>query len=355
MTLPLPLRPNIASLRPYASARSILKGNDWIFLDANEGPSPAFVQMDALPPLNRYPDPTADALRDAVAGFYSVDRGNLMIGNGSDELIDLCIRTFVRPGRGVVALQPSYGMYRVSADINGVPFTALPLEDDFSLDSRTILTAAAGADVLFLCSPNNPTGLTIDRPLIEHIVQRFSGLVVIDEAYGEFSDAAGFPSSIDLVRSGSENLLVMRTFSKAFSAAAIRVGYGVASKSLIDVLLRVKPPYNVNALSQSAALALWNDRPAMERRVRDTLSERDRLMRGVENLGCRIFPTCANFFLMKLPASVSNDEVYATLRDRYKIVLRKFDDLGKLKNVLRITVGSPQQNNLLLSSLSSLL
>lgn len=355
MTFTLPLRPNIAALQPYASARSILKGSEWIYLDANEGAFPADPDLTSLPPLNRYPDPTCDALRDALAGYYGVRRENLFVGNGSDEIIDLCVRAFVRDGRSVAAMRPSYGVYRVSADTNGVPFTPVPLDPDFGVDVEEMLRVAQGSDIVFLCSPNNPTGSVLSKKLITDIVQKFPGVLVVDEAYGEFADAAGVPSAIDLVKDGAPNLLVLRTFSKAFGAAAIRVGYGVASPHIIDVLLRVKPPYNVNALSQAAALSLWNDRPAMQKRVETILLERERLMRGVEKLGCTTFPSSANFFLTRLPGSVSHEQVYKTLRDQDKIVLRTFDGVESLKNVLRISVGTPEKNDLLLSSLSTLL
>jgi histidinol-phosphate aminotransferase len=178
--------------------------------------------------------------------------------------------------------------------------------------------------------------------------------VVIDEAYGEFTDAEGIPSSVDLVRKGARNLLVLRTFSKAFGAAGIRLGYGIADEGIIDVLLKMKPPYNVNAMSQACGLKLWNERERMEKNVQTLLFERDRLMNECRNLNCKVFPTITNFFLVQLPEAVDSDAVYARLRDQYRIVLRKIKGLPQ-KNVLRISVGSKEENDLLLSSLSTLL
>ncbi|MDD5751583.1 MAG: aminotransferase class I/II-fold pyridoxal phosphate-dependent enzyme, partial [Candidatus Peribacteraceae bacterium] len=192
-TLPLPS--NVASLRPYTSARSIRKGDAWIFLDANESPFTETVRMDSWPAFSRYPDPTADALRDAIAAYYGLARGNLIMANGSDELLDLLVRSFVRPGRKVVGLSPSYGMYRVAAESNGKCFVSVPLQSDCSADEDALFSALDTADLLFLCSPNNPTGSVLPLSFLERVLRRFPGCAVVDEAYGEFADAAGIPSA----------------------------------------------------------------------------------------------------------------------------------------------------------------
>lgn len=349
----LPLSANVESLQAYESARSLLKGNQWIFLDANESPFAGTDEPLQLSSINRYPDPTADALRDAIASFYSVKQCNVLITNGSDELIDLSVRTFVRKDRTVASFKPTYGMYRVSADINGVSYRSIDLDKDFKLDEKSLLQIG-DADLLFLCNPNNPTGTPIGREKIEKIVSTFPGLVVIDEAYGEFADYEGVPSSIDLVKEGARNLLVLRTFSKAFGAAGIRLGYGIADEGIVDVLLKMKPPYNVNVMSQACGLKLWNERGRMEKNVKVLLRERQRLMDGCRKLGCKVFPTVTNFFLVQLPATVDSNDVYTRLCEQYRIVLRKIRGISQ-KNILRISVGSPQENDLLLSSLSSLL
>ncbi|MBU4270771.1 MAG: histidinol-phosphate transaminase [Planctomycetes bacterium] len=348
-----PLPPNVASLRPYQSARSLRKGNGWIFMDANE--SPLEVAAPIAPPLNRYPDPTADALRDAVAEYYGVRRGNLMMANGSDELIDLLVRCFVRSGRKTAASTPSYGMYRIAADSAGADFVAARLRADFSVDENSLRAVLDNADLLFICSPNNPTGTVVPRELIERLSAAFSGLIVVDEAYGEFADAEGVPSSIELVRRGAENVVVLRTFSKAFAAAGIRLGYCVANERIINILLRMKPPYNVNVLTQAAGLALWRRRDAMERNVRDLIAARKVLAGGCERLGCSVFPGRANFFLLRPPKGISAQTLHESLVENYRIVVRRFPNVPEMEDLLRVSVGTPEHNELFLSSLARLL
>jgi histidinol-phosphate aminotransferase len=349
----LPLPAHIESLRPYASARSLLKGDQWIFMDANESPVAEDLTLPALPLWNRYPDPTADRLRTAIASYYGLSIDNVIAANGSDELIDLVVRTFVSPGRHVLGLQPSYGMYRVSADINGHDFVTVPLTEDFGIDESAVAEAAENADVLFICNPNNPTGTLADLSLLKRLRKRFSGLMVIDEAYGEFADAQGYPSAIDCVDHGAANLIVLRTFSKAFGAAGIRLGYGIGATSIINVLLKTKSPYNVNVFTQAVGWHLWNERARMEKKVMQILEERSRLMEGCEHLGCRVFGSVTNFFLVQPPAAVRSEELYLRLRDQYRIVLRQIAVAQQF--LLRITVGMPHENDALLSSLASLL
>ncbi len=350
----LPLPTHVASLRPYESARSLRKGDAWMFLDANESPFSDGVAIDTWPPLNRYPDPTADALRDSIAESYGVERRNLLMTNGSDELIDLLVRSFVRPGRKVVGLFPSYGMYRVAVESNGNIFSAVALQRDFSVDEDVFFAALDGADLLFLCSPNNPTGMILPGPLLERVLDRFSGLVAVDEAYGEFADAAGIPSAIDLVKRGAGNLIVMRTFSKAFAGAGIRLGYGIADAAVIDVLLRMKAPYNVSVLTQAAGLALWKKREVMERNVRLLISERERVARECRRLGCVVFPSMANFLLLHLPKGISLPSIYDTLLEN-RLVIRRFDTIPAWSDVLRVSIGLPLQNDMFLASLSRFL
>jgi len=352
-----PLPEHIAALRPYKSARLLHKGERWIYLDANESPFAWATAMDALPVLNRYPDPTADGLREAIAANYDLRRENLIMANGSDELIDLAVRAFVRPGRKIVSLAPSYGMYRVSAEKAGFEFVAVPLRSDFTVNEEALWAALDEADLLFLCSPNNPTGTIIPRRLIEALAARFSGWIVIDEAYGEFADAEGFSSSVELIRRGAENLLVLRTFSKAFAAAGIRLGYGMAVASIIDVLLRVKPPYNVSVLTQAVGLNIWNQRTAMEERVLAQIAERNRLMQGCRQLGCVVFPSAANFFLFQPPPDQPHtaQTIYEYLLEKHRLVVRWFSEGPAMENLLRITVGLPEQNRLFLQALASIL
>jgi histidinol-phosphate aminotransferase len=350
-----PLPAHVASLRPYESARSLWKGDSWIFMDANESPTPGATAIELPASLNRYPDPTSDALRDAVSAHYGLRRSNVIMGNGSDELIELLVRSFVRPHRKVVSLSPSYGMYRVSADAAGADFASVPLRPDFSIPADDLFAALADADLLFLCSPNNPTGTVLEPELIERLIARFSGIICVDEAYGEFADPQQICSSIEQVRRGAENLIVLRTFSKAFAAAGIRLGYGIAREPIIDVLLRMKPPYNVNVLSQAAGLGLWNRRSAMEQNVLRLMADRDQLTRQCERLGCIVFPTAANFFLLQPPPGVPARHIYQTLLEKHRLVVRQFAGRPDLEHLLRVTVGTPQQNEIFLNALSQLL
>ncbi|MEN6459344.1 MAG: histidinol-phosphate transaminase [Thermoguttaceae bacterium] len=355
MTTMNPLPSHVASLKPYQSARSVRKGDQWLFMDANESPAASAAAIGPLPPMNRYPDPTADGLRDAVAGFYGLDRSRAMMANGSDELIDLLARCFVRPGRRVVTLAPSYGMYRVSAASNGAAMSVARLTADFKLDGDALVAALDDADLVFLCSPNNPTGQVIEPGVVERLAARFPGVVAVDEAYGEFADAEGVPSSIEFVRRGVRNLVVLRTFSKAFAAAGIRLGYALAQPAVIDVLLRMKPPYNVNVLTQAVGRSLWSQRDIMERNVRGLIAERTRLAAGCRQLGCEVFPSKANFFLLRPPAGVVAKQLYDELIERFSLVVRRFDGSAQLDGLLRVTVGLPEHNDFLLSSLRQLL
>lgn len=352
---PLSLPPNVASVKPYESARSLCKGEGWIFMDANESPVPGTMRSPSFPPLNRYPDPTSDVLRDAVAALYGIRRENLVIGNGSDELIDLCVRAFVRDGREVLSIEPTYGVYGVCSAVQGAPYKTVMLTKTLLVDVPSLLDAGREADVLFLCSPNNPTGLSVPQTHLKKIVREFSGIVVVDEAYGEFADDAGIPSAIEMVKEGADNLLVLRTFSKAFGAAGIRLGYAVGPRSLIDILLRIKLPYNVNALTQAAGLILWNKRKTMKERVARLRKSKIPLMQACDDLGCAVIPSLTNFFLMQPPQGRNADDLLRRLRDEYRIVLRRIKDTPVLANALRITVGTDEQNRMLISALSSLL
>ncbi len=352
-TSSLPLPANVKRLKPYASARSLLKGDEWIFMDANESPSaPPFFRNNCSA-LNRYPDPTADKLRDAIAASYGVGRENIVIGNGSDELIDLSIRSFVRKGRRILSVAPTYGMYRVSAETNGAAYGTVPLGKNGDIKIRSFLRRTKNADLLFLCSPNNPTGTVIGLPAVKRVLDAFPGIVVVDEAYGEFADASNIPSAITLVHEGKKNLIVLRTFSKAFAAAGIRLGYGIAAQEIIETLLKMKSPYNVNSLTQEIGLRLWGDSDRMRCNVRTLVAERERLMRALGKLGCRAYPSVTNFFLIDLPKGNDAEETYMNLRNNNGIVLRLIE--WQNKKMLRITVGTRRENDLLLSALTTLL
>ncbi len=326
-------------------------------MDANESP----VALNAMQSpfsdinINRYPDPTADELRNTIGDFYGVSIDHVFIGNGCDELISLCVQAFVRPAHGVLSIEPTYGMYRVCADTFGTSYWTVPLATDFSLDIQKLQKHFERSDVIFLCTPNNPTGTLIPQSVLEWVIEEFSGLIVIDEAYGEFADANRSPSSIEYVKRGTKNIIVLRTFSKAFGAAGIRLGYGIADEQIITQLMKVKMPYNVGVLTQQIGATLWQERAKMEENVRCLQSERIYLEEKINALGCTVFPSVTNFFLMKPPTDIQSDLLYTQLRDTFGIVLRNFGSKPLLQNMLRITVGTREQNDNLVSALSSLL
>ena len=351
----LPLSEAAAATRPYTSARSLLKGEGWVFLDANECPFTCPLDDLAIAGLNRYPDPTADHLRRNLAGHYLVSSDSVLVTNGSDELIDLCVRTFVRRGRSVLAPAPTYGMYAVAASSNGLAYRSVPLNPQLNLNMGALAREFEGADLLFLCTPNNPTGTTLSCEDVAGITRAFQGVVVVDEAYGEFADEEGIRSAIELVREESRNLIVMRTFSKAFAAAGLRLGYALASPRLISSLVKMKPPYNVSVPAQAIGLKLWRRRQQMVSNVRRLIAERHRVAQRCEELGCRVHSSAANFFLTQLPCGYSARRIYARLRDEFQIVVRHFDGISRLQDMLRISIGTPEENDRLLSALQRLL
>ena len=324
-------------------------------MDANESP----VALDNVTKfssgINRYPDPTADDLRKSIGDFYGVPIDQVIVSNGCDELISLCVQTFARPSYWVLSLEPTYGMYRVCADTYGLSFKTVKMEEEFSLDIQKLQDRFERTDILFLCTPNNPTGNILPQSVLEWVVDEFPGLIVIDEAYGEFADAKGLPSCIQYVKKNAKNVIVLRTFSKAFGAAGIRLGYGIADEQIIEQLLKVKMPYNVNVLTQDIGLSLWNKRERMEANVRFLQKERQYLEEQLLDLGFTVLPSITNFFLTKPPDGVDCNSLYSTLKDSFGIVIRNFGDKPLLENTLRITVGIREENDRLLSAISSLL
>lgn len=304
------VRKNIEALKPYICARyTQVQG---ILMDANEMPFGEW---------NRYPDPLASRLRKRLAEYVGCSPENICVTNGSDEAIDLLVRIFCEPGKGSITVrEPTYGMYRVVADIN-----------DVKVDDN--------GEVVFLCSPNNPTGELIDDDIVEEYLKR-DCVVVIDEAYFEFAGKT-WADKIDEY----ENLVVLRTMSKAWGAAGIRLGYVVASQCVIDLLQKVKPPYNVNALSQQKALEILSKEGEMRRNVELILSERERVKEELENFGFNVYPSEANFLLFEATAGT-----YEKLLDG-GIVIR--DRSKDIPNTLRVSIGSPEQNNKFLSILKS--
>ena len=334
------VRPNIQRLKPYSCARDEFKGRPArVFLDANESP---YNQ-----PYNRYPDPLQEELKKLLSEVKGVPADQIFLGNGSDEAIDLVYRVFCQPGiDNVVAIEPTYGMYGVCADINDVAYRTVPLEPGYRLNAEKVLAATdAQTKVIWLCTPNNPTGNVLNRTEIEKILDNFCGIVVVDEAYSDFS--AERPFRVDLER--WPHLIVLNTFSKAWGCAAIRLGMAFASKDIIALFNKVKYPYNVNELTQQKAIAMLHDLTKVNQWLAAIRTERPKLMAAFAELSLceEVYPSEANFFLARVTDA---DVIYNYLID-CGIVVRNRTRVALCGNCLRITVGSPNENTELLAAL----
>jgi len=342
MNLDVLVRKNIRQLTPYSSARSEFKGAAEIFLDANENPFETG--------LNRYPDPLQWKLKERVSALKGVPVEQIFLGNGSDEAIDLVVRIFCEPRVDhIITLPPTYGMYQVSADIADVAVVGIPLTADFQPDVEAILAAAnPQSKILFICTPNNPTGNNVDLETIQTLAQRFPGIVVVDEAYTDFSDQ---PSCLTLL-SDLPNLVVFQTFSKAWGLAGLRLGMAFASKEIIGLFNKVKPPYNLNQLTQQAALKiLTEDVAKKDEMVQTLLQERAQLILALQNLPFveKIYPSDANFILVKVDNAVA---WYQFLVEK-GIIVRSRANVRLIEGSLRITVGRPDENAALINALSN--
>ncbi len=334
------VRENITQLRPYSSARSEYSGKAKIWLDANENP----VGNNGL---NRYPDPTQQKLRNRLSELKKINSDHIFLGNGSDEPIDLLIRAFCEPHRDkVLILTPTYGMYRVSAAINAVEVIALPLNEEFQPDVAAILNLTANdyaIKILFICSPNNPTGNLMNPESINAILENFNGIVVIDEAYIDFSKSESYTTQIEK----HPCMVVLQTLSKAWAMAGIRLGIAYASKPIIRVLNRIKPPYNINALTQREALLNLAKPEEMKLGVSTIISERKRVeecLRGM-SFFIKIYPSDANFIFV---VCAEANYLYTFLAERGIIIRNRSIDMP---GALRITVGTTDENNQLISAL----
>ncbi len=340
MLLELLVRKNIWNLKPYSSARDEYKGvNADVFLDANENPYNA--------PLNRYPDPLQEELKELISPVKNVPAENIFLGNGSDEPIDLVYRIFCRPQiDNVVAIAPTYGMYQVCADINDVEYRKVRLGEGFSLNAQHLLDATdANTKLIFICSPNNPTGNAFPREEIEKVINGFEGIVVIDEAYSDFCELR--PFRFDIAK--YPNVIVLNTFSKAYAGAAIRLGMAFASKEIIQLFNKVKYPYNVNLLTQKAAKQILADKDALYQRILLVMKERKMLFNAVRELPItvKLYPTDANFFLVKVTDA---NAIYKYLVSK-GIIVRNRNQVELCDNCLRITVGTKDENSRLLAAL----
>lgn len=334
------LRPNIARLEPYSCARNEYTGSEaHVFLDANENPYNS--------PYNRYPDPLQTEVKAALSKVKGVKPEQICLGNGSDEIIDLIYRCFCRPRQdNVVAIEPTYGMYRVCADINDVEYRSVSLDEQFQIHADRILKRCDNnTKIVWLCTPNNPTGNALDHEEMAAIADSFDGIVAIDEAYSDFSKQPTFRTEI----SKRPNMIVLNTMSKAWGSAAIRLGMAFAQKPIIDVFNKVKYPYNVSLLTQNYALEMLKDPFEVEKWIKTILSERDRLMSAFAQLPfCeKIFPTDANFFLTR----VSDAQAIYDYLVGHGIIVRNRTNVALCHNCLRITTGKKSENSELLAAL----
>ncbi len=341
------IRPNIRALKPYRSARQdYLSG---VLLDANENAFGSAIAFDGLD-LNRYPDPFQTSLRSRLAQLHGVQRENLFVGVGSDEVIDLLLRIFCEPQKdAALILEPTYGMYRVAADVNNVRVDSCLLTDNFQIDvEAAIQCTKADTKVIFCCSPNNPTGNLLNRADILILCAQTSAIVIADEAYADFAQSEPLISEVERF----PNLVVLRTLSKAWGLAAIRLGYAIAHPQIISYLMKVKSPYNINILTSTEALKALDNTEHVNRSVASVSAERQRLVRALSTFRSvkKVFPSDANFLLVRCTDARS---LYRQLAQR-GIIVRDRSSEPKLENCLRISVGTPEQNDLLLNALKEL-
>ncbi|MBN1651942.1 MAG: histidinol-phosphate transaminase [Bacteroidales bacterium] len=334
------VRPNILNLQPYSSAREEYTGKEGVFLDANENP---------YGELNRYPDPYQKALKQKIAALKNVDSKNIFVGNGSDEIIDLTYRIFCNPGVDkALTFTPTYGMYEVSAGIHNIALLKITLADTFQIDLEQLkpLLKENRVKLIFICSPNNPTGNLMNNSDIEFILKNFNGIVFIDEAYIDFAKEE---SLIRLI-SQYNNLIVSQTFSKAWGLAAARVGLAFANEEIIALFNKVKPPYNVSQLNQNAALNALNKPQIYKENIKTILKEKERLLAALTQIKRikKIYPSDANFLLLEVENA---DFIYNELVAQ-QIIIRNRNK--QVDNCIRVTIGTPEENNKLIMALKNL-
>ena len=333
-------RPNIWNLAPYSSARNEYSGHvARVFLDANENPYNK--------PFNRYPDPLQKELKERISKVKGVHPDSIFLGNGSDEAIDLPYRCFTRPGiDNVVAIEPTYGMYKVCADINDVEYRPVLLDENYQMSAEKLLAACdRNTKLIWICSPNNPTGNHMDREEILKVLNTFDGLVIIDEAYSDFSAERSLRYELDKY----PNLIVLQTFSKAWGCAAIRLGMAFASKEIVDIYNKVKYPYNVNLLTQQQAMEALKDPYEVDKWIKLLLQERRKLMENFRLLPIckKVYPTDANFFLAKMTDA---QKIYDYLVAQ-GIIVRNRTRVTLCQDCLRITIGTKSENTELMAAL----
>ncbi len=340
MNLEQLVRPNILALKAYSSARSEFKGSADVFLDANENPFDTG--------YNRYPDPLQHQLKTKIGQLKNIGTDHIFIGNGSDEAIDLLIRIFCEPKEDfIITLPPTYGMYKVSADIANVALKEVPLNARFQPQVEALLKLGDSphGKLLFICSPNNPTGNSIDKRLIEEIISQFKGIVIIDEAYIDFSAEDSFIHHVEKYN----NLVVLQTFSKAWGLAGIRLGMAFASPAIINLLNKVKPPYNVNQLTQQAGLKALDNLKNQKDWVQKILGQRAVIQQFLAGLDYveRIYPSDANFILVKVK---DPNDLYRHLV-QHKIIVRNRSTVLLCDGCLRISIGTATENEKLFAAM----
>lgn len=334
------VRPNILELQPYSCARDEFSGKDGIFLDANENP---------FGKLNRYPDPHQNKVKLKLAELKKVDFTNIFVGNGSDEIIDLIFRIFCRPGVDkALIFTPTYGMYEVSAAINDIELIKLPLNNEFQINLEKVKEYLEDINLklIFICSPNNPTGNLINKEDIEFIVKDFNGIVIVDEAYIDFAKTNSLIYSITKYN----NLIVSQTLSKAWGLAAARVGLAYANEEIITLLNKLKPPYNVSELNQNAALQALQNTNLYKENLENILLEKEKLKTDLLQLEFvkKVYPSDANFFLIEVENA---DKIYTFLINQ-RIITRNRNK--QVTNCIRITVGTPKENQILITALKNI-
>jgi histidinol-phosphate aminotransferase len=339
-------RPALRALTPYSSARdefdqTTYSNEKLIFLDANESPYSS--------PYNRYPDPHQRQLKKQISAIKSVPEESIFLGNGSDEAIDLLIRTFCAPTQhNIIIPAPTYGMYAVSAAINEVAVKYVSLTATYDLDDSAVMKAVdRQTRIIFLCSPNNPTGNILSRASVDRIIEAFDGIVVVDEAYIDFTETPSLIKSLER----KVNLVVLQTLSKAWGLAGLRLGMAFAHQEIISLLNKIKPPYNVSSVSQEIAQRILSDQDSQQRRVIEIRTERSRLAKELTGLACvsQVFPSQSNFLLVKVKDA---SRAYGYLVGA-GIVVRDRSKVRLCEGCLRITVGTPDENNKLLTALAS--
>ncbi|MBC7915870.1 MAG: histidinol-phosphate transaminase [Pyrinomonadaceae bacterium] len=339
------LRENIKNLIPYSSARDEFKGEASVYLDANENSYGSPVST----PYNRYPDPLQFAVKTRLSEIKGVPPRNIFLGNGSDEAIDILFRAFCRPGiDNVITVPPTYGMYEVSANINDIAIKKVPLTADYQLNMEEIAAAIdEQTKLIFICSPNNPTANSINRDDIETILANFNGIVVIDEAYINYSRQKTFIQEL----TEYSNLVVLQTLSKAWGLAGLRLGMAFASEEIIEVFNRVKPPYNINEASQQIALEALNNIEQVNSWIKETIEQRENLVADLLKLAIivKVYPSDANFILAK---TTNAKGIYNYLVDR-GIIVRDRSKVELCEGSLRITIGTPAENKKLIEALKS--